>query len=156
MKGHSRGEWYGTLDDIIESVDLADYWAVFSVTHRGNKHCLGEFPSESAAWAAARGSQFFPPIPPRPSLSTSPPRLVIGQSRSTSGSSALIHQSQSSPSPRVVVQFEVFESEGDKSMIELFALCNDGTVWHCGIGVGNNRGFMDESWTEVTLNWLDK
>jgi hypothetical protein len=44
MRGHSRGEWYGTLEDVVENEGDADYWAVFGVTHRGNKHCLAEFP----------------------------------------------------------------------------------------------------------------
>ncbi len=52
MLGHSRGEWYGTLEDIVDSDEEAEYWALFSVTHRGNKHCLGEFPTNSAAMSA--------------------------------------------------------------------------------------------------------
>lgn len=49
MRGHSRGEWYGTLENIVTSEEDAEYWALFGVTHRGNKHCLGEFPTKSAA-----------------------------------------------------------------------------------------------------------
>lgn len=59
MKGHCRGEWYGTQGDIVESAEIAENWAVFGITHRGNKHCLGEFASESAAWIAIRGLKFF-------------------------------------------------------------------------------------------------
>ena len=52
MRGHSRGEWYGTADDIADSEESADYWALFGVTHRGNKHCLGEFKTKAGATAA--------------------------------------------------------------------------------------------------------
>ena len=55
MRGHSRGDWWGTLDDIATSEEEAEYWAVFGVTHRGNKHCLGEFPTKRAAVFAVRG-----------------------------------------------------------------------------------------------------
>ncbi len=54
MRGHSRGDWYGTLEDIVNSEEEAEYWALFGVTHRGNKHCLGEFPTKSAAMSAKR------------------------------------------------------------------------------------------------------
>jgi hypothetical protein len=129
MRGHSRGEWWGTLGDIVESDDDAEYWAVFGVTHRGNKHCLGEFPSKSAAIAATRGLKHFPtsiPIRPR-----------------TEGNR------------RQIVQLMIVTDARDDSMIELFALCNDGTVWHRGIGVRDNRGFVDEAWEEVTLDGLE-
>ena len=52
MRGHSRGEWYGTFEDIVDSEEEAEYWALFGVTHRGNKHCLGEFPTKSVAMSA--------------------------------------------------------------------------------------------------------
>ena len=51
-RGHSRGEWYGTFEDIVDSEEEAEYWALFGVTHRGNKHCLGEFPTKSVAMSA--------------------------------------------------------------------------------------------------------
>lgn len=54
MKGHSRGEWYGTIDDVVHSEDNAEYWALFGVTHRGNRRCLGEFPNRRAAFDASR------------------------------------------------------------------------------------------------------
>jgi len=41
MRGHSRGEWYCSIDDIAPREEEAEYWALFGVTHRGNKHCLG-------------------------------------------------------------------------------------------------------------------
>lgn len=57
-------------------------------------------------------------------------------------------------SPREIVQLEVSShGEGD-TMLELFALCSDGTVWHRGIGIGKGRGFSDESWTEISLRGL--
>ena len=52
MRGHSRGEWYATQKDIANSEDEAEYWALFSVTHRGNKHCVGEFATKLDALAA--------------------------------------------------------------------------------------------------------
>ena len=54
MRGHSRGEWYATQKDIVNSDEEADYWALFSVTPRGHKHCLGEFPTKALALAALR------------------------------------------------------------------------------------------------------
>jgi hypothetical protein len=55
MRGHSRGDWYGTLDNVTQSEADAEYWAVFGVTHRGNRHCLGEFPTKDAALATVYG-----------------------------------------------------------------------------------------------------
>lgn len=55
MRGHSHGEWYGTVDNVAASEADAEYWAVFGVTHRGNRHCLGEFLSKDAALAAVSG-----------------------------------------------------------------------------------------------------
>lgn len=54
MRGHSHGEWYGTEDGIVDSEEGADYWALFGVTLRGNKHCLGEFRTKADAMAAMR------------------------------------------------------------------------------------------------------
>ena len=129
MLGHSRGEWYGSLDDIAESDEEAEYWAVFGVTHRGNRHCLGEFPTKAAATAATQSLRYFPHTArPKP--------------KDPSGA-------------RHIVQLEVKPDSHDSSMVELFALCNDGTVWHRGIGVRGNRGFMDESWEEISLDGLE-
>ena len=140
MKGHSRGEWYGTLDDIAESSETAEYWAVFGVTHRGNKHCLGEFPTESAAHAAVRGLQYFPP----------PRENFVG---TVPGGGIVIRESSSSKRSRRIVQLEVAKSD-DGAMVELFALCNDGTVWHRGVGVRGNRGLIEDSWNEITLEGI--
>lgn len=52
MRGHSRGEWYASMDDIAASEEDAEYWAIFGTTPRGNTHCLGEFPTKSAAMRA--------------------------------------------------------------------------------------------------------
>jgi hypothetical protein len=67
MRGHSRGEWYCSLGDVAPSEEEAEYWAVFGVTHRGNKHCLGEFPTKTAARAAVHGLKTIwePPAPPQ-------------------------------------------------------------------------------------------
>ena len=59
MRGHSRADWWGTLDDIVDSEEEAEYWALFGVTHRGNKHCLGEFPTKSDAIVARQGVSIF-------------------------------------------------------------------------------------------------
>lgn len=55
MRGHSRGEWYCSLDDIAPDAHQAEYWAIFGTTYRGITHCLGEFPTKSGAEAAAFG-----------------------------------------------------------------------------------------------------
>lgn len=60
MHGHSHGEWYGTVDDVAESDLDAEYWAVFGTTHRGNRHCLGEFPTKQAALSVVRGISRIP------------------------------------------------------------------------------------------------
>jgi len=52
MRGHSRGEWYAAQKDVVSSDEDAEYWALFSVTSRGNRHCLGEFPTKAEALAA--------------------------------------------------------------------------------------------------------
>ena len=143
MRGHSRGEWYGTLDDIVESPESAEYWAVFGVTHRGNKHCLGEFPTEHEAQAAVRGLMFFPP----------PDIGVVG---SIPGGGVVVGYTNSTCQPRKIVQFEVSKGEIDGSMLELFALCDDGSVWHRGVGIGDNRGFVDDTWTEISMNGIEK
>ncbi len=54
MRGHSRGDWYATVDDIAASENDAEYWGLFAVTLRGNTHCLGEFPTRSEAVKAKR------------------------------------------------------------------------------------------------------
>ena len=54
MRGHTHGEWYGTLEDIADREDDARYWALFGVTARGNKHCLAEFSTKADAEAAKR------------------------------------------------------------------------------------------------------
>jgi hypothetical protein len=141
MKGHSRGEWYGTLDDIADSAESAEYWAVFGVTHRGNKHCLGEFRTESAAQAAVRGLRYFPPS--REQVRVTVPEGSVG-----------IGYSGLSGRRRRIVQLEIVKSKDDSAMIELFALCNDGTVWHRGVGIRGNRGFMEENWNEITLDGI--
>ena len=57
MRGHSRGEWYCSLDDVAPNACEAEYWAIFGTTYRGITHCLGEFPTKSGAEAAAFGSR---------------------------------------------------------------------------------------------------
>ena len=54
MRGHAHSEWYGAPQNIVDCDDNAEYWALFSVTFRGNKHCLGEFKTKADADAAKR------------------------------------------------------------------------------------------------------
>jgi len=56
MRGHAHGEWYGALENIVDDVDDAEYWALFGVTLRGNKHCLAEFHTKAEAEAAKRSA----------------------------------------------------------------------------------------------------
>ena len=125
MRGHSRGEWYCSLDDITESESEAEYWAVFGVTHRGNKHCLGEFPTESAAKSAAHGlrSRWKPAAPSRRG--------------------------------RKITQIEVVTDKNDSTMVDIFALCDDGSIWRRGIGTGRASGLMDDRWEQVPLDGIE-
>ena len=125
MRGHSRGEWYCSLDDVAESEEQAEYWTVFGVTHRGNKHCLGEFPSKSAARSAAHGLRtlWTPPAPTRRS--------------------------------KQIVQIEVVPDRNDSAMVDLFALCDDGTVWRRGIGTGRASGLLDDRWEQIPLDGME-
>lgn len=54
MRGHAHGEWYGALENIVDREDAAEYWALFGVTLRGNKHCLAEFRTKAEAEGARR------------------------------------------------------------------------------------------------------
>ncbi len=98
MRGHSRGEWYCSLDDIAPSEEDAEYWAIFGVTHRGNKHCLGEFLTRAAADTAVHGLRSVW-APPEPSLSRR---------------------------GRKVIQIEVVAEKNDSAMVDIFALCVNG------------------------------
>jgi len=40
MRGHSRGEWHCSLDDVASSDDEAEYWAIFGVTHRNARAAI--------------------------------------------------------------------------------------------------------------------
>lgn len=128
MRGHSRGEWYCSLDDIAPCDEEAEYWAIFGVTHRGNKHCLGEFPTESAARTAAHGLKSLwrrPEIAP-----------------STRG--------------RKVVQIEVVADENDSTMVDIFALCDDGSIWRRGIGTGRASSLIGDRWERIPLDGLEE
>ena len=75
MRGHSRGEWYCSLDDVTPDAHEAEYWAVFGTTYRGITHCLGEFATKSGAEAAAYGlrrSRSVRAKPAPPALQTVP------------------------------------------------------------------------------------
>jgi hypothetical protein len=129
MRGHSRGEWYGTLDDVVKSDKDAEYWAVFGITHRGNKHCLAEYSTKAETQAATQNFNMFP---------------VAKRSSFASGES-----------DRKIVQLEVLPSTDSTPMIEIIALCSDGTVWHRGIGRGLRSSFADGAWEQITLEGLE-
>ena len=125
MRGHSRGEWYCSLDDVAPSEQEAEYWAVFGVTHRGNKHCLGEFPTKSAARSAVRE--------PRTPLKRAAP----------------------SRRGRRIIQIEVVQDKKDSTMVDVFALCDDGSLWRRGIGTGRASGLLDDRWEQIPLDGMD-
>ena len=127
MRGHSRGDWYCSLEDIAPSESEADYWAIFGVTHRGNKHCLGEFPSKSAAEAAANGLR-----PLRKPMETRAPQKS-----------------------RKIIQIEIVVDKNDSTMVDVFALCDDGSVWRRGIGAGRHYGLMDKRWERIPLEGIE-
>ena len=127
MRGHSRGEWYCSLDDIAPSEEEAEYWAVFGVTHRGNKHCLGEFSTQSAAKAAAHGlKSLWKPAEPSPARRG-----------------------------RKIIQIDVVADKTDSTMVDIFALCDDGSIWRRGIGTGRHSGLIDERWERIPIDGIE-
>ncbi len=128
MRGHSRGEWYCSLEDVTPTEDDAEYWAVFGVTHRGNRHCLGEFPTKAAAKTAVHGLD------------------------------AVWKPTEPAPAERggKIVQIEVVASNDSSTMVDIFALCNDGSIWRRGIGTGRHSGLMDSRWERVPLDGIDE
>jgi hypothetical protein len=124
MRGHSRGEWYCSLDDVVASEQDAEYWAVFGITHRGNKHCLGEFPTRSAARSAVRE-------PSTPLKRAAPSRRG-----------------------RRIIQIEVVQDKNDSVMVDVFALCDDGSIWRRGIGTDRASGLLDDRWEQIPLDGM--
>ena len=127
MRGRSRGEWYCSRDDIAPSEEEAEYWAIFGTTYRGIKHCLGEFPTKSAAEAAAFGLKYT--------------RSRVGPSASNRG--------------RQVIQIEVVVDQQESAMVDIFALCDDGSIWRRGIGTGRHTGLIDVQWERVPLDGIE-
>lgn len=125
MRGRSRGEWYCSLDDIAPSERQAEYWAVFGTTHRGNKHCLGEFPTKSAARSAVHGMR------------------------------ALRKPTATAPRGRKIIQIEVVKDKNDPTMVDVFALCDDGSIWRRGVGTGKTSGLMDDRWEQIPLDGME-
>jgi len=125
MRGHSRGEWYCSLEDTALSEEEAEYWAVFGETHRGNKHCLGEFPTRADAEFAIKGMR-----------------------------NVRDYRYQSSAG-RKIIQIEVVSNRKEPSLVELFALCDDGSIWQRGVGIRRVYGFMDQNWRRVPLDGID-
>jgi len=128
MRGHSRGKWWGTLEDVVESDEDAEYWALFGITHRGNKHCLGEFGSKEAALSASLGMSRIPPPTPTETRQRNPIRKII--------------------------QLEVVSGNDNPPMIELIVLCDDGTVWHRGMGIRSGAGLIDDRWEQISQDGL--
>jgi hypothetical protein len=142
MRGHSRGAWWGTLEDIVDSEEEAEYWAVFGVTHRGNKHCLGEFQTKLAALSAIRGMSF-----PRSARQTKSAKVHRRQSAD---------QTKYAPAGlRKIVQIEVAYDQKVNQMVELIGLCDDGTVWRRSIGNRSRSGREDQYWEQISLDELD-
>ncbi len=127
MRGHSRGEWYCSLGDIAPSGEEAEYWAIFGVTHRGNKHCLGEFPAKAAAEIAVHGLKSL--------------RTPAEPSQSRRG--------------RKVIQIEVVAEKNDSAMVDIFALCDDGSIWRRGIGTGRHSGLIDNQWERIPFDGIE-
>jgi len=115
------------MDDIAPSEEEAEYWAVFGVTHRGNRHCLGEFPSKQAAESAAKGLR-----PLRKPTECSPSRT-----------------------DKKIVQIEVVADKKDSAMVDIFALCDDGSIWRRGIGTGRYSGLIDDRWERIPLYGIE-
>ena len=41
-------------------------------------------------------------------------------------------------------------------MVDLFALCDDGSIWRRGVGIRQASGLMDDSWEQVPLDGIDE
>ena len=128
MRGHERGEWYGSQANIVDSDQDAEYWALFGVTHRGNRHCLGEFPTRKSAQSARSGI-----------------RLVEPGKRK---------KAKAKGNKRKIIQIDVTFDHVESTMVDIFALCDDGTVWRRGIGVGRGDGLQEDGWEQITLDGI--
>ena len=124
MRGHSRGDWYCSLDDIAPNEDEAEYWAAFGVTHRGNKHCLGEFPTRFAAESAVG---------------------VFSSIRNSAG--VQLHTDGKS-----VVKMEVVQDSKDKSKRIFLALCANGTIWRRIAQRGSDAEMIVDHWQSVPIS----
>jgi hypothetical protein len=124
MRGHSRGEWYGTLDNVVESESDAEYWAVSGVMHRGNRHCLGEFSTKDAALAAIRGKA-----------------KVARKNRGNQGS-------------RTIVHIEVEPAHRGDAKLRAFALFSDGTVWRRKRRTSSGSGELADRWEAIDFDDL--
>lgn len=127
MRGRSRGEWYCSWDDMAPSEEEAEYWAIFGTTYRGDRHCLGEFPTKSAAETAAYGLK-----PRRNRVRPPPPNRG-----------------------RKVVQIEVVADKNDSAKVDIFALCDDGSIWRRGVGTGRHSGLIDDQWERIPLDGME-
>ena len=143
MRGHSRGDWYCSLDDIAPREDEAEYWAIFGITHRRNKHCLGEFPTKKAAEDAMHGwrSVRRPVHTPMPRRASWPNRRRVTSPRDEHGKN--------------VVQFEVVPDRKDASKISVVALCENGTIWRRDTEKGIDTGPIVKQWQRVSLAGLE-
>lgn len=143
MRGHSRGDWYCSLSDIASGEDEAEYWAIFGVTHRGNKHCLGEFPTKRAAEAAVLGWRSV-----RHQRRSAMTRHASERSRRQTQP---LQQGQG----KNVVQIQVVPDREDTSKVGVFALCENGTIWRRDAENGNESGTIVSEWEPVLTPGLE-
>jgi hypothetical protein len=137
MRGHSRGEWYCSMDDVAPSAEEAEYWAIFGVTHRGNRHCLGEFPTQQAANRAANGWGSVGK-PARPTTMRNISRLRQRQVNLPHGRHG-----------KNVIQMEVVSDPDDDSRIRVYALCENGTIWRRDADKTGDAGPVFNAWERV-------
>jgi hypothetical protein len=58
-------------------------------------------------------------------------------------------------STRKIVQLEIASVSEKPPMVELIALCDDGTVWHRGVGVRSGSSIMDHRWQQISLDGIE-
>ena len=56
---------------------------------------------------------------------------------------------------RKVIQIEVVADQNEPAMVDIFALCDDGSIWRRGIGTGRHTGLIDDQWERIPLDGLE-
>ena len=56
---------------------------------------------------------------------------------------------------RKVVRIEVDAGNIDSAMVDVFGLCNDGSIWRRGIGTGGYPGPIDDQWERIPLDGME-